>query len=180
MGLGVKARWSALLAGLVLSVSGAANAAVVITPVEGGPFSLANPIGTVAGFTAHTANTYYFPFAVTDPGDLLSQMQASLRGAGNQTVQFSLWKGTCGVTCTGVQLGLSALDTGPDLERLISAGSYFLKLNNSGPEGSLVSGSLKLFAVPEPGTWALLLTGFGSLGSLLRRRRRLEAARTAA
>lgn len=33
-----------------------------------------------------------------------------------------------------------------------------------------VTGSLNVTAVPEPGTWALLILGFGALGSAMRRR----------
>jgi hypothetical protein len=34
-----------------------------------------------------------------------------------------------------------------------------------------LTGELNLPAVPEPGTWALMITGFGAVGSVLRRRR---------
>ena len=33
--------------------------------------------------------------------------------------------------------------------------------------------------VPEPATWAMMLTGFGGLGALMRRRRALSVAATA-
>jgi hypothetical protein len=42
--------------------------------------------------------------------------------------------------------------------------------------GSIGGGPTPNGGVPEPGVWAMLLTGFASLGGMLRRRRRLEAA----
>lgn len=40
----------------------------------------------------------------------------------------------------------------------------------------VVTESGKIFAVPEPATWALMLIGFGGLGAALRRRRARAAA----
>ncbi len=44
----------------------------------------------------------------------------------------------------------------------------------AGTPGSTISFSGSAFALPEPGTWALLLTGFAAIGSGLRRRRQLS------
>lgn len=38
------------------------------------------------------------------------------------------------------------------------------------------SGVGNAFAVPEPTTWALMITGFGAAGAMLRRRRQTLAA----
>ncbi len=46
--------------------------------------------------------------------------------------------------------------------------------------GSAITGPLQVGAVPEPGTWAMMLFGFGALGTMLRRRRRLDAPARAA
>lgn len=50
---------------------------------------------------------------------------------------------------------------------------------NEGPKnGATISGKFKLIAnsVPEPGTWALMITGFGLVGATIRRRRALGVA----
>ena len=47
--------------------------------------------------------------------------------------------------------------------------------NNDSADGYRLD-SVTLGAVPEPGTWALLIGGFGLAGSALRRRRSLDAA----
>jgi len=43
-------------------------------------------------------------------------------------------------------------------------------------EDGAYSGVLNVAAVPEPGTWALMIAGFGGAGAMLRRRRTLVAA----
>jgi hypothetical protein len=42
-----------------------------------------------------------------------------------------------------------------------------------------ISGPVSIYAVPEPGTWALMLVGFGGIGLAMRRRRRPVLAQVA-
>jgi len=51
----------------------------------------------------------------------------------------------------------------------IAAGHAYLNIHDANHPGGEIEGYL--IPVPEPGTWALLITGFGLLGATLRRRR---------
>jgi hypothetical protein len=55
------------------------------------------------------------------------------------------------------------------------AGDYRLSFGGTAPtEGAAVTGNLtfRVQLVPEPGTWAMMLVGFGAIGLVMRRRRR--------
>ncbi len=56
-----------------------------------------------------------------------------------------------------------------------SAGPFSLLINDigvsAGSSGAIISGQLQA-AVPEPGTWAMMLLGFGAIGYSMRRRRK--------
>jgi hypothetical protein len=45
--------------------------------------------------------------------------------------------------------------------------------------GNVLLKSLTVTPVPEPGTWALMIAGFGGIGAALRRRRTQVAVATA-
>ena len=62
----------------------------------------------------------------------------------------------------------------------IGAGDYRFSFagTNNNPSG-VASGNVTISAVPEPGTWALMLLGFGAIGLTLRSRRRPALAQLA-
>ena len=60
------------------------------------------------------------------------------------------------------------------------AGNYRLTFGGTTSGGRGEAGTLSFFAaVPEPGTWALMLLGFGGIGMAMRRRRRPMLAQIA-
>jgi hypothetical protein len=62
------------------------------------------------------------------------------------------------------------------------SGNYRVSFGGTAPpEGAAVSGNLtfRVVAVPEPASWAMMLLGFGAVGSMLRRQRRPVLAQVA-
>jgi hypothetical protein len=49
---------------------------------------------------------------------------------------------------------------------------YSLGTGGNAAPGNVLLGGLVLTAVPEPGTWAMMLLGFGAVGAALRRNRK--------
>ena len=62
------------------------------------------------------------------------------------------------------------------------SGDYRVTFGGTAPaDGAAVSGNLtfRVVAVPEPGTWAMMVLGFGAVGLMMRRRRRPGMAQLA-
>ena len=60
-----------------------------------------------------------------------------------------------------------------DLANLfLEAGTYTLRIEGPRGTNSQYSGGIAFSAIPEPGTWAMMLLGFGAVGFAMRRRRR--------
>lgn len=60
---------------------------------------------------------------------------------------------------------------------LISSGPQFASLGSGNWSSFMAKGGTlgSIGAVPEPGTWAMMLVGFGAIGASMRRRRRVSA-----
>jgi hypothetical protein len=167
------ARMLAVGAALATSLAAAspASAALIVNPVIGGPFSPANPVGTIPSTIVFNFNTYDFTFDMSAAGSVETQMQASL--VFPRLIQYSLFSGPPG---SGTFIDQSALGIGPTVVQTLGPGSYYLQIDNIAQNGELVSGGLVVSAVPEPMAWTLMLVGFAGVGAALRRRAAKSAA----
>ena len=55
----------------------------------------------------------------------------------------------------------------------LEAGTYTLTINGDNSSTGSLGGTVTINAVPEPGTWAMMLLGFGAAGYAMRRRKAL-------
>jgi hypothetical protein len=165
---------AALVSALALTVP--VSAATIITPLVGGPFSLANPLGTLPATVLSKGNTYDFTFTLVPPlngGTFSVQAQAQTTGptAASQLISYNLFEGTPG---SGVLIGSSSLDFSPVVAFSPVADNYYMEITYIAKSGEVASGSI-FAAVPEPAAWSMMLVGFGLLGGALRRRARTAA-----
>ena len=151
--------------------STAANAAVVFDTIDsallaafGSEFFGANMSGVPGAFS----HAFTFTLA-TDSAANSSVTTTLLRG---NDIDFT------SVLLDGFNFTQTGFDPGAENWELssvnISAGLRTLTVNGSvvGTSGNgSYSGVINVAAVPEPGTWAMMLLGFGAAGYAMRRRR---------
>jgi hypothetical protein len=151
------------------------HAATIVTAFAGGPFSLANPTGTLPATKITSGNTYDFTFTMAPPlsGSTTSTQVEAQALIGKpaapvaELIQYSLFSGTPG---SGTFIAQSSIDFAPVIGFNASPGAYYLKLDYVAKVGEVISGSVLTTGVPEPASWATMLVGLGILGSILRRR----------
>jgi hypothetical protein len=168
---------AAMSAGVMLAAAPASALTVAPLSAPPGPYNLANPNGTVTAIHVFKSDTYNFTFTTTGRFDVLAQLQASMfKPVQPQLLVFSLFAGNPGsgtlVTTSGVPI------TGPAIDVVLNAGNYYLQIAGAdvAQNNELVTGGITLTAVPEPATWAMMITGFGLLGLAARRRREKKFA----
>lgn len=179
---------SKILVGLALvSSATVAQAAVVVKVGTLAPDTFYNvapaQISAISNYAP--GSTVYFSFRVPATVLLQSSMLLSYtpknKPAVSASVRYSLFKGNCATaTCTpvGAALDTTALAPGAALANTLPTGDYFLKVVGSNVPGNLSTyrigptlSATFLAVVPEPGTWAMMVGGFGLLGTAARRRR---------
>ena len=129
-------------------------------------------------------STVYFSFQLPTSALVQSSMLLTYtpknKPAVNAPVQFALFRGLCGsTTCTpaGGVLDTSPLTPGAALADALPAGDYFLKVVAATLPSNLSTyrigptlSATVLAVVPEPASWAMMILGFGLIGTTLRRR----------
>ena len=173
----------AVAAGAALAISSAATAAVTVTASSGlndpNPMS---PGSVVTNGTTTTINfgqnpvsgsfTGSFTFTNTAPGLYSIILGTSSPGVTFSSASLTASSGTCSGGC--------ALSPFPDNTNLKlanvllgSSGSPFTfsLAGNAGSSGAF-TGNITISAAPEPGTWAMMILGFGAVGMAMHSRRR--------
>jgi hypothetical protein len=160
-----------------------------------GAYGEAVPVNTALTNSPDAAGSRAAYF-VSDFADGLSLSQTIFLEPGIYQVGFSAYapgngytnkgEATFSGTIAGVTLADYAVSEGPKKSwetfkgaaHILSAGSYtidFVFNTNLKPSKDVVIDQVYVIAgnpgVPEPGTWAMMITGFGLVGALIRRRR---------
>lgn len=154
--------------GLATAVAPAAPAMTIVNPILAGPFSAANPLGTIQSIKLVTGNTYDFTFTLSGAASVLTQMQASIPGPTSEPIQYTIFKGLPGA---GVLVDMSTKSIAPSLTDMLAKGDYYLQVDYIAQNNELLSGGLAI-AVPEPAAWGMMLLGLAGLGGVLRANRR--------
>lgn len=132
---------------------------------------LANPFNELVTFT-------------TDVAGMLNILVSTVGGTAENNVTFSniFLTGSGLPTPNGVPLSQVLFDPNDTFVRnmiAVGPGTYTLNIQGTpGTQNGSLSGNVAfsaIAAVPEPGTWAMMLLGFGAIGFSMRRTRRHTA-----
>ncbi|UUR08222.1 FxDxF family PEP-CTERM protein [Sphingomonas glaciei] len=169
------------------SLSSAADAAEIVTSGENATTvqvanldAGANNSFTIGFSDANLTN----PFAelltfTTDVAGMLNLFVGTTGASAENNVTFSnvFLTGTGLPNPNGVPLSQVLFDPNDTFVRnmvAVGPGTYTLNIQgNPGTQNGSLSGNVAFVAaaVPEPGTWAMMLVGFGAIGFSMRRRR---------
>jgi hypothetical protein len=185
-GIAMKTLKYAVAAALAASaLSGTAQAATIVTTGTNATSVMATLESEATGFSigfsdANLANPFRELLTfTTDAAGMLSIQFGSVRTSDLNDVDFS----EAFLTGTGIvgQLAISEILADPNETRALNnillnqAGTFTLTIRGTpGTQSGSLGGTVafqNMAAVPEPGTWAMMLLGFGAIGFSMRRRR---------
>ena len=145
----------------------------------------ASGFAAIGGPTNNFGTITLAPSTHSYTGDLFNLLVTFTQPAGSGTGTFmaNLLGSLTSFGTGGVQITFN----NPDVSVTSPSGPFTLHVNNVSFSGSPLLGDTVLRqdisgyvqAVPEPGTWALMLLGFGGIGLAMRRRRRPVLAQVA-
>ena len=165
-----------LMGAAALAMASAANATITVTGTSftawSGPTSTDGGVTTTIGYAdTHLGKptfTEWLSFTNTLAGIYSVTLDTS-----SKSVDFTSAYLTNGVN----NFFLSKLYSIGSLEgwglddTQIAAGNYTLFVKGKNTKTGSLGGTITITALPEPGTWAMMLLGFGAMGWQLRRRR---------
>lgn len=171
----------ALVAGTALAcASTAANASETITGINSATLNAAGtsgPFGSVIVGQSSFADSFAFTLnnAVNTNGQVSTISLFTLLNINFSSIYID-------VNDAAHSFVKTSNDPAPETWALtpigLSSGAHTLFVNGNlanGPGNASYAGTLNIAAVPEPGTWALMLLGFGAIGLTMRSRRRSTA-----
>jgi hypothetical protein len=173
-----------------LALGSAANAAAVVV---GGVSGLNNPDPSAPGSIVESGNVTTINFGqnpLQSPSfsgsftidNITAGMYTILMGS-SFGATFS--SATLTAVVSGVDGTVYSLHDFPDNTNLkldattLDAGSYRFDFAGDAQSQTSFTGNIRIAAVPEPATWAMMIVGFGAMGVSLRRRRRQVLAQVA-
>ena len=158
-------------AGLAMAPAPALAAPVITTDANGGTYGNNDPDAGTGG-TAHFQDIYTFvlPFARSVTIDLYSIATNFPKDNVNFVTNLTKVDST---KFTNVSVGNPEYKV---FSGILGAGTHTIQITgSSGPNGAY-NGTLAFASVPEPSAWALFILGFGAVGFLLRRRKKVNLA----
>ena len=188
---------TALASGSIASAAVTVNAGTVVNLNDPNP---STSVATAGGDTtinfgfnpivnAEGTNSFSSSFTISDP------LAGIYSISGDTSTPGVIFSNTSNLTCIASVMGCTVgtvynliIGTTPSgfsafglpLTNL-AAGDYRLTINGISPNSGSFTGNVRITtgAVPEPGTWALMLLGFGAVGFAMRRQRRPVLAQLA-
>ena len=188
---------TALASGSIASAAVTVNAGTVVNLNDPNP---STSVATAGGDTtinfgfnpivnAEGTNSFSSSFTISDP------LAGIYSISGDTSTPGVIFSDTSNLTCIASVMGCTVgtvynliIGTTPSgfsafglpLTNL-AAGDYRLTINGISPNSGSFTGNVRITtgAVPEPGTWAMMLLGFGAVGFAMRRKRRPVLAQLA-
>ena len=188
---------TALASGSIASAAVTVNAGTVVNLNDPNP---STSVATAGGNTtinfgfnpivnAEGTNSFSSSFTISDP------LAGIYSISGDTSTPGVIFSNTSNLTCIASVMGCTVgtvynliIGTTPSgfsafglpLTNL-AAGDYRLTINGISPNSGSFTGNVRITtgAVPEPGTWAMMLLGFGAVGFAMRRKRRPVLAQLA-
>jgi hypothetical protein len=172
----MRVRALALFGAAALTFGTAANATITISTPPTSPASLTatatssgaggaiafsdsnlpSTFDDIVGFTNTLAGLYTASLTTSTPGLIFTS--AILSGGG---FSYALTNQGLASSLPNQLYGLPSAVTLP-------SGSYTLEIKGTDPGFGSLAGTITSSALPEPGTWALMLLGFGAIGIAIR------------
>jgi hypothetical protein len=157
----------------VLAMGSAANAVENITPINSIFLNLGGSAGFGADVLGQATITDSFLFLLLGGYDANSQV-SSISLSGNDIDFTSIYVDVNDVAHSFYQTQFDPLTETWQLDPIfLAAGNHTIYVNGNlgtSQNGSYVGNINIAPPVPEPGTWAMLLLGFGAIGFAMRRR----------
>ncbi|MEP7129707.1 MAG: FxDxF family PEP-CTERM protein [Sphingomicrobium sp.] len=161
-------------------MASAANATITVTSSSftsySGPTSTDGGVTTTIGYEdtglAKPTFTEWLSFTNTLAGIYSVTLDTSSRSVNFTSAYLTDGTNNYALACiSGCSPSTSSIEFWGLDDTVIAAGNYTLNVLGNNSKTGTLGGTITITALPEPGTWAMMLLGFGAIGWQIRRRR---------